>query len=81
MVGAAGFEPTTSSTPLKRATKLRHAPNRWHCSRERIAVQQAPPSFQLSFSQGKQLPTILAILLNRKKVEQLNREQNRIQHE
>ena len=25
-VGAAGLEPTTSSTPLKRATKLRHAP-------------------------------------------------------
>lgn len=27
MVGAAGFEPTTSSTPWKRATKLRYAPN------------------------------------------------------
>ena len=27
MVGAAGFEPTTSSTPRKRSTKLSHAPN------------------------------------------------------
>ena len=26
-VGAAGFEPTTSYTPCKRATELRHAPN------------------------------------------------------
>ena len=26
MVGATGFEPTTSSTPRKRATKLRYAP-------------------------------------------------------
>ena len=26
-VGAAGFEPTTSSTRTKRAAKLRHAPN------------------------------------------------------
>ena len=26
MVGAAGFEPTTSCTPCKRATKLRYAP-------------------------------------------------------
>ena len=34
LVGAAGFEPTTSSTPLKRATKLRHAPNnRRYCSK------------------------------------------------
>ena len=39
LVGAAGFEPTTSSTPLKRATKLRHAPNRWHCNREQIVMQ------------------------------------------
>ena len=27
LVGAAGFEPTTSSTPRKRSTKLSHAPN------------------------------------------------------
>ncbi len=27
MVGAAGFEPTASSPPAKRAAKLRHAPN------------------------------------------------------
>lgn len=26
MVGATGFEPATSATPLQRATKLRHAP-------------------------------------------------------
>lgn len=26
MVGLAGFEPTTSSPPVKRATKLRHSP-------------------------------------------------------
>jgi hypothetical protein len=26
LVGAAGFEPTTSCTPCKRATKLRYAP-------------------------------------------------------
>ncbi len=38
-VGAAGFEPTTSSTPLKRATKLRHAPNRWHFNRVPRAKQ------------------------------------------
>ena len=28
MVGATRFEPATSSTPWKRATKLRHAPTR-----------------------------------------------------
>ena len=28
MVGAAGFEPTTSCPPDKRATKLRHAPTK-----------------------------------------------------
>ena len=33
MVGAAGIEPTTSGTPFRRATKLRHAPT----SREIIA--------------------------------------------
>ncbi len=38
-VGAAGFEPTTSSTPLKRATKLRHAPNRRHFNRVHRARQ------------------------------------------
>ena len=27
MVGTTGFEPTTSSTPRKRATKLRYVPN------------------------------------------------------
>src|SRR5699024_11233672 len=27
MVGLAGFEPTTSSPPVKRATKLRHSPS------------------------------------------------------
>ena len=26
LVGATGFEPATSATPLQRATKLRHAP-------------------------------------------------------
>lgn len=26
VVGLAGFEPTTSSPPVKRATKLRHSP-------------------------------------------------------
>ncbi len=28
LVGATGFEPATSATPLQRATKLRHAPHR-----------------------------------------------------
>ena len=28
LVGAAGFEPTTSCTPCRRATKLRYAPSR-----------------------------------------------------
>src|SRR5690606_23204406 len=38
-VRAAGFEPTTSSTPLKRATKLRHAPNKADSSKGRRPAQ------------------------------------------
>jgi hypothetical protein len=30
LVGATGFEPATSATPLQRATKLRHAPSISH---------------------------------------------------
>src|SRR5699024_1667792 len=30
MVGLAGFEPTTSSPPVKRATKLRHSPSPYY---------------------------------------------------
>tara|TARA_E500000331_G_scaffold31583_1_gene26490 strand:+ start:191 stop:295 length:105 start_codon:yes stop_codon:yes gene_type:complete len=32
MVGAAGFEPTTSRPPAGRATKLRHAPQNCFCN-------------------------------------------------
>lgn len=40
-VGATGFEPMTSSTRTKRATGLRHAPNKLlnHHSRRHIAMQ------------------------------------------
>lgn len=31
MVGTEGFEPSTSYTPCKRATKLRYAPKACHC--------------------------------------------------
>ena len=29
VVGAAGFEPATTCTPCKYATRLRHAPTKW----------------------------------------------------
>ena len=39
MVGAAGFEPTTPSPPVKCATRLRYAPTRGVYTRQRGRVQ------------------------------------------
>ena len=44
LVGARGFEPPTSSTPLKRATELRYAPTfissiAYNSTSAKIAVQ------------------------------------------
>ena len=39
MVGAAGFEPTTPSPPVKCATRLRYAPTRGVYTRQRGSVQ------------------------------------------
>ena len=41
LVGPAGFEPATSSTPRKRATKLRYGPNR--CPGDNHSVPKGVP--------------------------------------
>lgn len=40
MVGAAGFEPTTTRTPSECATGLRYAPTEWNRNEVRIVLQQ-----------------------------------------
>ena len=42
LVGATGFEPATSATPLQRATKLRHAPTLSCSSRESVLAETLP---------------------------------------
>ena len=43
LVGAAGFEPTTTSPPDWCATRLRHAPTRGQSSTGRIAFSAPAP--------------------------------------
>jgi hypothetical protein len=53
MVGLAGFEPTTSSTPRKRATKLRYSPNTGLTDRDRTGdlKNHNLALYQLSYGQ------------------------------
>ena len=50
MVGLAGFEPTTSSPPVKRATKLRYSPFPCCFGKQRDPAYNDPrPSAKIAF--------------------------------
>ena len=57
MVGAAGFEPTTSRPPAGRATKLRHAPQIFFCNIiyiEYIIIKILTPKKNMQIKELKQ---------------------------
>jgi hypothetical protein len=54
MVGTPGFEPGTSCTPSKRATRLRHVPNLLSILRRRQRWQYVTVQFQIERPRERQ---------------------------